>query len=93
MKKPPTLKFGLLVRLLCLLMIFISKITFAQDTIHVKKVFVNNRPVKVKSGFIIHRPDDTWIVNGKQERLGEYVPTDRIAFRPQETQMDSIVKK
>lgn len=62
----------------------------AQDTIHVKNVYVNNRSVKVKSGYIIHKNNDTWEVNGKEVHLYAYKQTDNPKYRPEE---DSLTAK
>ena len=55
---------------------------FSSDTIHVKKVFLNGKAIKVKSGYIIHKSKDTWEVNGKEVKLHVYRPTEKPDFKP-----------
>lgn len=61
-------------------LLFVSVIAFSQDTIRVEKVLVKNqlinvknnkvmriwwRKKKVKTGYIIKRPDGLFVINGK----------------------------
>ncbi|HXS59749.1 MAG TPA: hypothetical protein VN703_02935, partial [Candidatus Sulfopaludibacter sp.] len=48
----------------------------AGDTVYVKNVYINNFSVPVKSGYIIHKKKNIWIVNGRKERLAYYKETD-----------------
>jgi len=54
--------------------------SFAQDTIHVDKVFINGQIVNVDLGYIIH-DHKKWIVNGKQVKLYRYKKTELADFK------------
>lgn len=61
---------------LIVILFLIPFICKANDTIYVKNVFINNFSVRVKSGYIIHKRKNTWIVNGKKYHIGVYKETD-----------------
>lgn len=63
-------------------LVFCFNFSFAQDTIHVDKVFLNNKIIVVDSGYIIH-DHKKWIVNGKTVKLYRYKKTDLVSFKKQ----------
>jgi len=62
-------------------LILLPFFSFSQDTIHVKKVFLNGHAIKVKAGYIVHK-NNTWEVNGKDVMLWAVKETDRPNFKP-----------
>ena len=67
------------------LIIFLFLLPFickANDTVYVKNVFINNFSVPVKSGYIIHKRKDIWIVNGKKVHLYIYKTTNNPEYKP-----------
>ena len=66
------------------LIIFLFLLPFickANDTVYVKNVFINNFSVPVKSGYIIHKRNYIWIVNGRKEYLLFYKETDNKEYK------------
>ena len=89
MKQITFKQLAISVIIVALLMIFVTFRAFCQDTIHVKNVFVNAKSVKVKHGYIIHKANGNWEVNGKEVKLYVYKPTQDPEYKAD----SSIVKK
>jgi hypothetical protein len=70
-------RVAIVVLTFCALMI--ALVASAQDTIHVKKVFINNQIVSTDSGYITH-VGRHWFVNGKKVKLYRYKKTDLESF-------------
>ncbi|HVA97661.1 MAG TPA: hypothetical protein VNG53_02100 [Bacteroidia bacterium] len=82
MKQISFRRFAIIICLLCAAMIFLTTKLFAQDTIYVKKVFLNNHKIKVKAGYIVHKKNDLWEVNKKEVHLLVYKSTENPEYKP-----------
>jgi hypothetical protein len=71
-------RLAIIVLTFCALMI--ALVASAQDTIYVKKVFINNQIVSTDSGYITH-VGRHWFVNGKKVKLYRYKKTDLESFK------------
>lgn len=80
LRETPTLATNFKALLIALLL---PVFAFSQDTIHVKKVFLNGHAIKVKSSYIVHKSNNTWEVNGKEVMLWAVKETDKADFKPQ----------
>ena len=76
-------KMGAVV-ILALAMSFANK-AMAQDTIYVKKVFVNGRSIKVRKGYIIKMDSTHFLVNKKRLKLIEYKETEDPKYKSHRT--------
>jgi hypothetical protein len=71
-------RLAIIVLTFCALMI--ALVASAQDTIHVKKVFINNQIVSTDSGYVTH-VGRHWFVNGKKVKLYRSKKIDLESFK------------